>query len=157
TLGGLASPARRAFGQAASAGETQMSGPRLEVFANCWYAAPPPLVYRAFTEPELLEQWFCPSADTLLKVERCDVRPSGRYRFVFYFPDQSIVPVLGEYQVVDPPRRLTFTWTWEPPSPWADVVTLVSVSFSAKDGGTDVRVHHERFTAPDMKQSHEIG
>src|SRR5262245_4994397 len=119
-----------------------MTPERLEIFASRWYAAPPSLVYRAFTEPGLLEQWFCPSADTLLKVEQCDVRPNGQYRFVFYFPDQSVVPVLGEYRVVNPPHHLQFTWTWEPPNPWAGVVTLVSITLTASDGGTDVHVHH---------------
>jgi hypothetical protein len=37
------------------------------------------------------------------------------------------------------------------------VETLVTVGFEAKDGGTLVSVHHERFTTPEMKSSHEKG
>lgn len=122
-----------------------------------WFAAPPSLVFRAFTEPALLERWFCPSADVAVQVDSCDARPGGRYRFVFAFPDGRLVPVLGEYLTVTPPERLAFTWTWEPPDSWAGIVTVVTVDFSAKGGGTQVAVRHERFASVEMKTPHEAG
>lgn len=122
-----------------------------------WFAAPPELVFRAFTEPRLLERWFCPSADVTVRVESCDPRPGGTYRFVFAFPDGRMVPVIGEYRTVTPSERLVFTWTWEPPDPWAAVITVVTVDLSAKGGGTQVDVRHERFASVEMKTPHEAG
>jgi uncharacterized protein YndB with AHSA1/START domain len=119
--------------------------------------APAALVFRAFTESDLLERWFCPSAEVALRVERCDARPGGQYRFVFSFPDGSVVPVIGEYREVRPPSKLVFTWTWEKPNPWAGVVTLVTVRLIETAGGTDVRVHHADFTTIEMKDRHEGG
>jgi len=130
---------------------------KLELFVSRWVKAPPALVFRAFTEASLLERWFCPSAETALHVDRCDPRPGGHYRFIFRFADGSVIPVLGEYLQVEPPRTLAFTWTWEKPNPWAGVVTLVTVHLVERDGGTDVRVHHADFTASDMKEQHEGG
>jgi uncharacterized protein YndB with AHSA1/START domain len=129
----------------------------LEILASRWFDAPLALTFRAFTEPALLERWFCPSPEVALRVERCDPRVGGAYRFVFHFPDGRMVPVVGEYRVVEPPHKLGFTWTWEEPDPWAGVVTLVSVSFMARGGGTHVEVHHTQLTTSDMKQMHESG
>lgn len=129
----------------------------MQVVCDRWFAAPPALVFRAFTERDLLERWFCPSADVTVRVEACDPWPGGRYRFVFTFPDGRTVPVLGDYRTVTPPERLVFTWTWEPPDPWAGVETMVTVELSPKDGGTQVHVRHERFATVEMKTPHEAG
>ena len=136
---------------------TEPSLDPIQVVCDRWFAAPPPLVFRAFTERDLLERWFCPSPDVTVRVETCDPRPGGRYRFVFAFPDGRMVPVLGDYRTVTPSERLVFTWTWEPPDPWAGVVTEVTIDFVAKDGGTQVHVRHERFATIDMKAPHEAG
>jgi uncharacterized protein YndB with AHSA1/START domain len=129
----------------------------LEILASRWFKASPELAFLAFTEASLLERWFCPSSDVFLRVERCDPRPGGTYRFVFHFPDGRVVPVIGEYRVVEPPQTLVFTWTWEPPDPWAGILTLVTVRFVARDGGTSVEVHHAQFTTPEMTQIHTSG
>jgi uncharacterized protein YndB with AHSA1/START domain len=129
----------------------------IEILAGRWFNAPIELAFRAFTQAALLEQWFCPSPEVVLRVEQCDPRPGGKYRFVFYFPGGRIVPVIGEYRIVEPPHKLVFTWTWEEPDPWAGAVTLVTVKFAARDAGTNVEVHHGEFTAQDMKQMHESG
>lgn len=129
----------------------------LEVLASRWFSAPVELAFRAFVEASLLEQWFCPSSDVVLRVERCDPRPGGTYRFVFYFPDGRVVPVIGEYREVEVSRRLVFTWTWEDPDPWAGIVTLVTVTFREHDGGTQVEVRHADFIKPEMKTMHESG
>lgn len=129
----------------------------VETFAERWYAAPREAVFRAFTEPHLLEQWFCPSPEVAMRVERCEVRVGGAYRFVYYFPGGRTIPVVGEYRTVDPPERLEFTWTWEPPDPWAGIETLVTVSLAARGGGTQVNVRHERLTQGEMKSMHESG
>lgn len=129
----------------------------MELFVSRWVKGSSALVFRAFTEPQLLERWFCPSPEVALRVETCDVRPGGRYRFLFRFPGGAVTPVVGEYRVVEPPRRLVFTWTWEEPDPWAGVVTLVTVTLVERNGGTDVRVHHADLSTEEMKQRHEGG
>ncbi|MGH9662503.1 MAG: SRPBCC family protein [Bryobacteraceae bacterium] len=134
-----------------------MSAATLEIFSNRWFNAPATLVFRAFTEPALLERWFCPSPEVALRVEQFNPQPGGAYRFVFYFPDGRKVPVIGEYRIVEPPQRLVFTWTWEPPDPWAGLVTLVEVNFLPRDSGTFVEVHHVQLATADMKEMHEAG
>jgi uncharacterized protein YndB with AHSA1/START domain len=127
------------------------------VLCSRWYAAPAGLIFRAFTEPELLEQWFCPSPEIAVRIEQCEPRPGGTYRFLYYFPDGAVVAVTGEYQSVTPARQLIFTWTWEPPDPSAGVITLVTIDLADRDGGTEVSVRHEQFPTPAMRSRHEAG
>jgi len=65
--------------------------------------------------------------------------------------------VVGEFREVKPARRLVFTWTWEAPDPWAGIVTLVTVTFQRRDGGTQVDIHHTELATFEMKTMHQNG
>jgi uncharacterized protein YndB with AHSA1/START domain len=137
-----------------------MSDPEAGGFAlTCsrWFRAPAAVVFRAFTEPALLERWFCPSPDVSVRVAQCEPHPNGRYRFEFTFPDGRTVPVVGAYRTVRPAVQLTFTWTWEPPDPWAGTETFVTIDFVPRDEGTLVQIRHDRFATVEMKEPHGAG
>ncbi len=121
------------------------------------YAAPPGVVFRAFTEPGLLERWFRPSPDVTLKVMQMDLRLGGRYRFVFQFPDDHTAVVIGEYRAIAPPHRLAFTWTWEPPDPHAGIDTLVTIDLNEKKGRTELALTHASFPTEEIMRRHESG
>ena len=70
--------------------------------------APRPLLWRAWTEPELLKRWFTPRPWTTPVVE-LDVRAGGRSRIVMRGPNGEEHDNLGVYLEVDPGRRLVFT------------------------------------------------
>src|SRR5215813_10186141 len=79
--------------------------------------APREKVFRAWTEPELLKQWFAPLPWTTPKVET-DVRPGGSTYFVMRSPEGQEFPNRGVYLEVVPNERLVFTdaftEAWEP-------------------------------------------
>jgi uncharacterized protein YndB with AHSA1/START domain len=114
-------------------------------------------VFRAFTEADLLERWFCPSPDVTMKVSQLDVRAGGRYRFVFAYPGGHIAVVVGEYRTIARPHRLVFTWTWEAPDPHAGIETLVTIALHDKDGGTELALTHARFPTELTMRQHESG
>ena len=64
--------------------------------------ASPELVYRFFTEAELLERWHGVHAET-------DPRPGGK--FLLNVTGQDITR--GEFLELDPPKRLVFTWGFQ--------------------------------------------
>jgi uncharacterized protein YndB with AHSA1/START domain len=132
-------------------------GPLAELNVRRWYPASRDLVFRAFTEPDLLERWFCPSPDVHLRVLELDLRIGGRYRFLFTFPDDRPKAVIGAYRVIDRPGRLTFTWTWEPPDPHAGQETIVTVDLVDKDGGTELTLSHVNFPSDPLMQQHKNG
>lgn len=121
------------------------------------YAAPPDLVFRAFTEPALLERWFRPSAEVRVEVDELDLRVGGRYRFLFHFPDARRSAVIGEYRALARPHRLAFTWTWEPPDPHAGIDTLVTIDINEKNGGSEVVLTHASFPTEAIMRQHEQG
>jgi uncharacterized protein YndB with AHSA1/START domain len=136
----------------------EFHGPDTRLVVRKWVAAPAALVFRAFTEAALVEQWLCPSPDAMVRVDALDARAGGRYRFLYHFPGSAAaIPVNGTYLEVDPPRRLAFTWTWEPPDPFAGVDTEVTVEFESSGGGTEVIVTHVRFPTEDKFRAHEGG
>jgi uncharacterized protein YndB with AHSA1/START domain len=120
-------------------------------------AAPPANLYRAWTEPELLKQWFAPLPWTTPHAE-LDVRPGGSSLVVMRDPDGTEFPNRGVYLEVQPNRRIVFTdayvRAWEPSAkPFMTVV----LSFAEEAGGTlyTARVHH--WTAEDRKTHEAMG
>ncbi|HEY7853466.1 MAG TPA: SRPBCC family protein [Caulobacteraceae bacterium] len=120
-------------------------------------AAPPVNLYRAWTEPALMKQWFAPLPWTTPHAE-VDVRPGGSSLVVMRDPDGTEFPNRGVYLEVQPNRRLVFTdayvRAWEPSAkPFMTVV----LSFAEEAGGTlyTARVHH--WTAEDRKTHEAMG
>jgi glutathione S-transferase len=114
--------------------------------------APRSKVYAAFVTPEILAKWFAPETRVAVP-EQLDVRPGGRYRISMAGEDDKPVAV-GEYKEVVEGAKLVFTWGWDgdPSQP-----TLVTVSFSDKDGGTEVVLTHERFATAETRDHHRMG
>lgn len=72
------------------------------------FAAPRPLVFDAWTRPELLRRWYGAKGWTLVECE-VDLRVDGAWRFVSEGPEGARMGQRGVYREVDPPRRLVFT------------------------------------------------
>ena len=79
--------------------------------------APRERVFKAWTDPDLLKQWFAPKPWTTPVVET-DVRPGGSSLFVMRSPEGQEFPNRGVYLEVVKNERLVFTdaytKAWEP-------------------------------------------
>lgn len=67
-------------------------------------------VWRAFTEPALVAQWW--GRGHQLVVERMEVERGGHWRFVEHGPD-GVHGFEGRYREVTPPERLVYTFEWD--------------------------------------------
>lgn len=134
-----------------------MASSPLTVVARQRFDVSPARVFRAFTDPALLIRWFSPSPAVSIEVLHHDLRPAGRYRYRYREADGTVSIVTGAFVAIEPPARLVFTWSWEPPDPHAGVETLVSVQCIALGAGTDVTVTHERFPDDVSRSRHELG
>lgn len=112
-------------------------------------------VFAAWTEPELLRRWWGPRPVTCCDA-RVDLRVGGGYRIGNLLPDGNVVWISGEFEVVEPPKRLVYTWLVEGQSV-PDDRSLVTVRFETRDGGTEVIVVHERIDSEETKRDHEHG
>lgn len=72
------------------------------------FDAPRALVWKAWTDPKHLAQWFGPRGYTNPLCE-VDVRPGGLMRIDMRAPDGTVYPIRGEFKEVVAPERLVFT------------------------------------------------
>lgn len=82
--------------------------PALDLVLNRFIDVPPALVWRAWTEPDLLKQWFTPRPWTTPHAEM-DLRPGGRFRTIMRSPEGEEHDNTGCFLEVVPGRRLAFT------------------------------------------------
>jgi uncharacterized protein YndB with AHSA1/START domain len=110
-----------------------------EIVVTRTFNAPARLVFEAWTKPELLERWWVPkSTDMSLITCEADVRPGGRYRFVFTVGGDASNPVafFGKYLEVTPHSRLV--WTNEE---GGDDGSVTTVTFEERGGKTLLTMH----------------
>ena len=72
------------------------------------FNATPEKVFKAWTDPALLKQWFAPLPWTVAKAE-ADVRPGGTNLIVMRSPEGQEFPGYGVYLEVIKNQRLVFT------------------------------------------------
>lgn len=76
------------------------------------FAAPREKVFRAWTEPAAVNQWFPPPGYEAAPTD-IDLRAGGTYRWgLRKLPDGEPFWTTGTFIEVDAPRRLVYTWLW---------------------------------------------
>ena len=117
--------------------------------------APPERVFDAFTNADELRQWWGPKLFTVPHL-RFDVATGARYRIAMRPPDGDAFHVGGTFRAVDAPRRLVFTFAWEPPDP-DDQETLVTLRFERAVEGTTLVLDQEPFKTEPRRDLHRAG
>lgn len=119
--------------------------------------APPEKVFRAWTEPELMKQWFAPKPWTTPRVET-DVRPGGANLIVMASPEGKEFPSHGVYLEVVTNQRLVvtdaYTRAWEPSDkPFMTVI----LTFEDLSGKTRYTARVEHWTDADREAHEKMG
>jgi len=115
--------------------------------------ASPERIFDAWTQPKHLKQWWGPKSVECIDAE-VDLRVGGGYRIANQFPDGKILWISGEFEVIERPHTLVYTWRVG-----ADAVAAerVTVTFEAHGEATEVIVAHERIPTEAMRDMHEQG
>jgi uncharacterized protein YndB with AHSA1/START domain len=120
-------------------------------------------VFDALTRPEYVRQWFGPKEKMISNAE-ADPRVDGSYKLEMRGVEGAGVVngidlgrssvVSGRYVTVVPHELLVFTWRgdWNP-----EEETLVTVALRDVEGGTEVKLTHERFLTETSRAQHEHG
>jgi uncharacterized protein YndB with AHSA1/START domain len=90
----------------------------------------PGLVWKAWTTPEWLTQWFTPAPWKTVHAE-VDMRPGGAFHTVMESPEGQRFPNTGCYLAVVPDRRLVWTGALQPGYRPTDVTPDVPFLFTA--------------------------
>jgi uncharacterized protein YndB with AHSA1/START domain len=127
--------------------------------------APRAKVFDAWIRPETIRQWFGtanmrtlepqtnPVVDGSYKIEMEGICPEAEAKR----PQESVgqkMGVTGTYTKVSPYDLLQFTWAaqWAP-----DEISLVTLHFRDMDGGTELRLIHDRFLSEASRDGHRVG
>jgi uncharacterized protein YndB with AHSA1/START domain len=115
--------------------------------------ATPQHLFDAWTQPYQLKQWWGPLGADCIDAQ-VDLRVGGRYRIGNRFPDGTVVWISGDFEMIDPPHRLVYTWGLEP---HASAPERVTVRFEPRGDLTEVIVLHERISDEAVRDRHEKG
>ena len=118
------------------------------------FAAPRERVFRAWTDPAGLQQWFAPT-DEYTAVVEVDLRVGGTYRIEMLSPKGNRYCVRGTYREIKPPEKLVYTWSWENEPEMGN--TLVTVEFHDRGGATEVILTQEFFPTEKAREEHNKG
>lgn len=113
------------------------------------FDAPRERVFRAFTEPEELDEWFAPSpGDVTTEVQTFTPEPDGERSIRFHTGDEWFGSD-GAFEEVVENERIVYTDQWIN-FPEAEVNSRVTVEFTDVVDGTEVVLTHEQLPKGDF-------
>ena len=119
--------------------------------------APREKLFRAWTEPALITQWFTPPPWETIRAET-DVRPGGAILIVMRGPDGTEVPNRGVYLDVAKNERIVstdaYTSAWEPS---AKPFMTTILTFEDLGGKTRYTARARHWTAADCEAHVKMG
>jgi len=130
--------------------------PELDLELTRFLKAPPAKVWRCWTEPALICQWFCPAPWGVTEAV-ADLRPGGRFYTLMKGPAGEVVPNEGSFLDLVPERRLVFTDLFHSdyrPAAQPGLGFSAIVTFAPEGSGTRYTAR-ARHRSPAERQGHE--
>jgi uncharacterized protein YndB with AHSA1/START domain len=106
-----------------------------EILITREFDAPKHLVYRAYTEPDLVKRWW-PGKRGEMTLAEIDLRVGGRWRYVMITREGFEVAFHGSYREIVPDERLVHTEVFEGVPGGDDDPALNTITFEERDGRT---------------------
>ena len=112
------------------------------------FAAPPHLVWRAVTEPDLVRQWWTGGRGEMTECE-IDLRVGGSWRYAMRPEGGEEFAFYGEFLQIVPNEKVVQTETF---APFPDDASTNTMTLIEQDGATLLRtlVQHQTAQARDM-------
>jgi uncharacterized protein YndB with AHSA1/START domain len=113
-------------------------------------------VYAAWTDPAQLKNWFGPEWVQTREII-ADARVGGKFRWDLINCDGDEKTIEGEYHEIIPGRKIVFTWKHQDDKLWENRSSIVTVEFSDRNGGTELRLKHEKLPSEESRDDHNEG
>ncbi len=126
-----------------------------EIMMTRTFSAPRELVWKAWTDGEIMSRWSAPHGFTIHDGQQ-DVRPGGAWRCGMRAPDGADHWVSGVYREVSAPERLVLTHAWEEGGKRGQE-TLVTVTLEAVGEKTRMTFVQTGFASTASRDGHEVG
>jgi len=107
-----------------------------EVVITRVVSAPRRVVFEAFTDTRHVPNWLIGPEGWTMPVCQIDLRPGGRWRYVYRKGDGSEMTMQGSYREVAPPERLVSTESWG--REWRETVNTMVLT--EQDGLTTITI-----------------
>jgi uncharacterized protein YndB with AHSA1/START domain len=120
------------------------------------FDVPRSLVFKAWTEPERIKQWWGPRGFVTLSCE-LDFRPGGLWRTRSQAPDGKEYVARSVFREIVEPERLVFTYAWEDAEGKPKHETLVTLTFVEQNRKTLLTFHQGVFESVTTRDEHEEG
>lgn len=128
-------------------------------------AASPEDLFRAFTDPLLIEAWLAPGEMTA-KIHNFDLRVGGGYRMSLYYPptgnsggktSEKEDRFTAKFIELTPYRRITEAISFDSADPAFSGEMIMDVTFEAKDKETWVTIMFSNIPAGIRPEDNEAG
>ncbi len=123
--------------------------PRTSTRNSLFIRAPQQVLYRAFTDPAALADWFAPGEMTA-EVHNFDLRVGGGYQMSLYYPAAENFSrgktsaredrYTARFVELIPPRKIAAAITFDSTDPSFSGEMLMEVTLEPRDGGTTVSI-----------------
>jgi uncharacterized protein YndB with AHSA1/START domain len=124
----------------ASSGTAQVTLPAdQQILITREFDAPKELVWKAWTTPELVKQWWHANRGEVTLAE-IDLRVGGSWRYVSVTDDGFEVAFHGEYREIEPYDRIVSTEAYEGVPNADENATVNTMTLEEMDGRTTVTV-----------------
>ncbi len=110
------------------------------------FAASPEAVYRAHTDPKLIQKWLLGPEGWTMPVCINEAREGGKIRYEWSHPKKGSFFITGEIVKLEPSRRVVHVERMHLPDPTPD--SHIETRFEPDGGGTLMTM---RMTLPDAK------
>jgi uncharacterized protein YndB with AHSA1/START domain len=126
-----------------------------EVLIERIFDAPRSLVFKVWTQPQHIMQWWGPK-DFTVPLCQVDFRAGGAYRACIVSPEGKQYVMRGVYREIVEPERIVFTFAWEETGE-RGMQTVITVDLAEVDGGTRLRFHQAPFQSASECDGHRLG
>jgi uncharacterized protein YndB with AHSA1/START domain len=114
------------------------------------FNAPRRLVWEAHTRPELLQRWMLGPPGWEMPVCEIDLRPGGRFRYLWRNHDGSEMGQVGSFREIDPPARIVHTEKFEGDDTPGDGAVITTTFEEA--GGKTTLTMMMLFPTPEVRE-----
>lgn len=140
-----------------SAAAEMTAPPERDLVLTRLFDVPREKLFRCWTEPELLKQWFAPKPYRITEAE-LDVRAGGSNYLVMRSPEGEDMPLRGVYLEVVPNARIVFTDAYTRPwEPSEKPFFTGIITFEEEDGKTRYTARARHWTQEDRAAHEKMG
>jgi uncharacterized protein YndB with AHSA1/START domain len=121
------------------------------------FKAPIERVFDAWSNPEILREFYAPEENMRVTDVQVDFRVGGAYRVAILMPDGDTYVSYGTYSEIVRPSRIVCSQQWQEDDPPLEKQTKMTLEFASRGTETELTLTHEYFRDAQQRDGHARG